>query len=270
MRLGQLARKLSMRPADIVSFLANQQVNIDSGTNARLHDDHVLLVVRQFAPAMESIIREEITQEITTDVEPEEASADNSYTDTWDDVPAETFQATDSALPASVQQETDANETPSIPTEEAPAAEGEPVFDPFEGVDVIRAPKVELPGLKVLGKIDLPEPKKKEQSAEGEAAARTDARNRREGRTRREERPRRNPIALQREREAREEARKREEEMNQKKAKRKQNYIRKVQVKPAAQKTEKVRAARPERTPSKNAQPATSWWGRFTGWLFRK
>src|SRR6188508_303199 len=50
MRLGQLARKLALRPADIVEFLAEKDIRIADGTNVRLENDHVNLIMKRFVP----------------------------------------------------------------------------------------------------------------------------------------------------------------------------------------------------------------------------
>src|SRR5689334_19628909 len=115
MRLGQLARKLSLRPAQIVEFLSQHNIQIEDNSNTRIEDQHAELVVNHFAPGT--------FQQVELADEPEETAP----------VEAE--------LPVIV---TDSSEQTTIEPE------------------VIRVQKIELSGLKVLGKIELPEPKKKE------------------------------------------------------------------------------------------------------------
>ena len=50
MRLGQLARKLDLRPAEIIEFLATKNIHQEDDVNAKLADDYVALVFQQFAP----------------------------------------------------------------------------------------------------------------------------------------------------------------------------------------------------------------------------
>jgi hypothetical protein len=50
MRLGQLARKLALRPSQIVDFLAARQIYLEEGSNAKLKDESVENIVRHFAP----------------------------------------------------------------------------------------------------------------------------------------------------------------------------------------------------------------------------
>ena len=54
MRLGQLARKLELRPAEIIEFLATKNIVIEDDANAKVEDNYVTLVFRQFAPDMEA------------------------------------------------------------------------------------------------------------------------------------------------------------------------------------------------------------------------
>ena len=53
MRLGQLARKLELRPAEIIEFLATKNILIEDDANAKVDDNYVALVFRQFAPDKE-------------------------------------------------------------------------------------------------------------------------------------------------------------------------------------------------------------------------
>ena len=54
MRLGQLARKLELRPAEIIEFLATKNIVIEDDANAKVEDNYVTMVFRQFAPEMEA------------------------------------------------------------------------------------------------------------------------------------------------------------------------------------------------------------------------
>ena len=124
MRLGQLARKLDLRPAEIIEFLATKNIVIEDDVNAKVEDNYVTLVFRQFAP----------------DVETENSP------------PIDIAAAGTSHEPIG-----DVNEMDEKPVASSPASESIP-----ERIEVIKAPKVELSGLKVLGKIDLPDTKKKQ------------------------------------------------------------------------------------------------------------
>src|SRR5258708_24900607 len=122
MRLGQLARKLAIRPVEIVDFLTGQNIPVDANSNTRLNNDQVALVILQFAPGQ--------AKEVTADLTDEEEADINK-------VPLVKTVVTG-------PQTTRAAGTEILTTETS-----------AEKAELIKAPKVELPGLKVLGKIDI-------------------------------------------------------------------------------------------------------------------
>jgi hypothetical protein len=235
MRLGQLARKLALRQSDIIDFLAQRNIRIDESSNTRLEDELVILIMKHYAPTREEEVREELAIE-TTEPEP-------------------TAEKEDISEIAPVENSVE-NEGASLP-------------------DVIRVPKIELSGLKVVGKIELPEPKKKEpESTSPEPTSETDTEKKNtvdrkavhHKRPKREHRQGSNPIAQQREREAREAAEKRRIEAEREKEKRKQHYHNKVKrIRPP----KSVKPARMEQPPQPRViekQPTTLL-GRFWRWL---
>jgi len=129
-------------------------------------------------------------------------------------------------------------ETPAPPVEEA---KPEPVADANAPVEVIRVSKVELQGLKVLGKIDLPEPKKKaeptpqpqpeEQQQQQQRPPRREFQKRND-RNERREREWKNPIEAKRQQEQREAERKKKEQAEALKEKRTNHYYSKVKSVP--------------------------------------
>jgi len=206
MRLGQLARKLAVRPSQIVDYLSTHKIYLEEGSNAKLNDEHVDRIVLHFAP--------DRLKEIVADIKTEE-SLDNI--------------------------------TPSIVTEEPEKEDPQPEILESEAdikpekPEVIKAPKVELSGLKVLGKIELPQPKKKDQPAPEPTTEETKIEplevkqrpeNRRpQAKSKREvQQPWRNPIALQREREALEAEERKREAAEREKERRKEHYLKRVKV----------------------------------------
>ncbi|HPH46137.1 MAG TPA: hypothetical protein PKU83_03965 [Chryseolinea sp.] len=215
MRLGQLARKISIRQTDIVDFLAKSDVVISSESNARVEDEHVKFILAHFAP---SFLEEKI--ESNEVLLPEEKSE----------------EIVEVSVPSPIVEEAEVIQNIEIVEVASSSTEDQKE----EKVEVIKAPKVDLPGLKVIGKIDLPESKKKEvlpaeESEKVEVAAPNSEvnakprpqRNRNTDHRNRERNNRSvNPIAVQRERDAR--AAKRKEEKTQLKKRRDaQNTIRK-------------------------------------------
>jgi hypothetical protein len=234
MRLGQLARKLSIRQSEIVDFLLQRNIQIEDGSNTRLEDSHVVLIMKRYAPARE----DEVIAELANEKHAEELM--------------EVVKVEEQPIP----------ELPES-NEEKP--------------EVIRVPKIELSGLKVVGKIELPEPKKKEEKPsdseftkepipeqkQEERPNKTD-RKAIQHKKERKQRPHVNPLALQREREAREAAEKRRIQAEREKEKRKQHYHNKVKsVRPG--KSSKPAKVESVVTPSE-PQP-TTWWGKFLKWL---
>lgn len=234
MRLGQLARKLSIRQSEIVDFLQHQNIQIEDGSNTRLEDSYVVLIMKQYAPARE----EEVIAELANEKQTEER--------------IEAVKEEDQPMPV----------LPEL-NDEKP--------------EVIRVPKIELSGLKVVGKIELPEPRKKEdKSADVEFPKELTPEQKLEERPHktdrkaiqhkkeRKQRSQVNPLALQREREAREAAEKRRIQAEREKEKRKQHYHNKVKtVRPA----KPVKLAKVESVSTPSVPQPTTWWGKFLKWL---
>src|SRR5688572_12179663 len=232
MRLGQLARKLDLRPAEIIEFLATKNIHQEDDVNAKLADDYVALVFQQFKPEK----KVEKISDVTAPVS----------------IPADLTSA---------EQVFDENiETASIEETEV-----------SEKNEVIKAPKVELSGLKVLGKIELPETKKKQADPPQENSEperpKEFIRERRSSDYKRTQRPAKNPIALQREKEALAEQNKREEELEQKKEKRTQNYLKKVKAHQPTKAAKIINEDTEEMTAAELAEPPKTWMGKFIKWL---
>lgn len=236
MRLGQLARKLEVRPIDLVEFLAKQNIYLEDNANTKIEAEHAALALRHFAPHLHlQDVPDADTQSVET----------NTLVTTLDAEPVKATVSPEDTVAAS-------EETPARP-------------------EVIKAPKVELSGLKVLGKIDLPEPKKKEpepspQNTEGEIPH--DVRKeRRSQNLKRQPRPAKNPIALQREREAAEAQKKREEELKLQKERRTKNYLKKVKAHQPTKAAKLIKEQAEEMSPAEFEEPPKTWWGKFLKWL---
>lgn len=224
MRIGQLARKISVPPSDIVAYLTSRQIELESGINTRLTPELVQDVVTRFAP--------QLLTELVAAAEEEEQPA-----------------------PEPVVQEADTVVEEVLHTAIPPIAVDEPA-------EVIRAPKVELQGLKVLGKIDLPEPKKKAAPTEEELPKEQPSRPQQR---RREERPWKNPLEQKRKQEQREAKRKRQEEAEKEKERRTLHYQKKVKSVPTkpVRKTEETVVEELLDT----APPPKTIIGKFLRWL---
>ena len=274
MRLGQLARKLAVIPAEIVDFLAKNNIRIDENTNTKLEHEQLILVVNHFAPARAEEFIAPVPEEIQ-------------------DIPEETTsQQTEVVVPEIIEPEPVIT-TADIQQEMAVIEEKNSIPDVEEEqkTEVIKAPKVELAGLKVLGKIELPEPKKKEQKSVTESPESTpetptpDAEGksfgdqRREGREgrkshhksdrtsdQRNKRPRKNPIALQREREAYEAQLKREADAKNEKERRTLYYQNRVKASVPTKPARLIDEPVVEMTGDLTKTP-TTWLGKFWKWF---
>lgn len=242
MRLAQLARKLSVKPVEIQGFLAERGYTLEFNPNTRLTDDHVLLAVRHFNPAMEASILQdqsptEIPEPTTVEVEP-----------------------------APIDEE---NAEPSLEQIE-PSADAAAEYNPESEPEVIRAPKTELPGLRVIGKIELKEAKKKETPppSSEEADQSPQSPERKTPPPRREKPPQRtwkNPLEVQRQREAQQRQEKREKEIELEKQRRTQKYLKKVKSVP----TKPVRRTEENEVEvQEDIRPVPkTWLGKIARWL---
>jgi hypothetical protein len=255
MRLGQLARKLSLRPAEIVEFLAGQGIPLEANSNTRMEDGLVMLVVKKYAP--DSLVEVESELKAVVDEVTEEKEQDQ--VNNVDDIEESAIESVQPVQSLTAQ-------TTSFETE------------------VIRVPKIELSGLKVLGKIELAEPKKNElqegnassESTQEEQKSRSEKKSHKTNGKRNlhkqkriPNQPWKNPLELQREQEAKEAEEKRQLSMAQKKEKRKKYYETKAKVKV------KPKREKPAGDLSKNEmvtiiKPAPKTvFGKFLRWLTR-
>lgn len=236
MRLAQLARKLSVRPSEIVDLLSKEQIFFEDGSNAKMSDEQVKQVVLHFAPERLS----EIMLVQTTEVNEPEPQLENALEASIEMTDVE-IQPVSEVLNSAV--ETDLPET-------------------------IRAQKVELAGLKVLGKIDLPQPRLKETKEETKFEG--DAKPKRERLERKPKRNRedawRNPVAQQREAEAREREARKQEALKQEKERKRLHYLNQVKNnKPP--KAARIYDEQPPATKQVQKERPRTLLGKFLYWL---
>jgi hypothetical protein len=140
-----------------------------------------------------------------------------------------------------------------------------------EKTEVIKAPKIELSGLKVLGKIELPESKKKTLPAPPEEIAeplRPVPENKRPA-TRRKQEPKswKNPLEEQREREAREAKKKRQQLAQQAKEKRTENYMKRVKPSTPTKRAKLVEEQSVQISETELTDPPKTWLGKMVRWF---
>ena len=149
MRLGQLARKLDTKPAAIIEFVkANYGIALENDLNTRIEDEHAQAFAESVNGTLYTMTEETEANESVLDQET------NSST-----IEKETTVAEPSVEPIHVPIEVPHYHTATDEKNEA-------ILDPFiplpvdPDAELIKAPKIKLEGLKVLGKIELPETKK--------------------------------------------------------------------------------------------------------------
>lgn len=222
MRLGQLARQLSIKPDEIVNFLSSQKIAIDIGNNARIDDSYVELILQRFA-ADDDTIKEEIIRQ---------------------------------------PELSDAEQEPLVSEEITPGPESAGETIP----EVIKAPKIELPGLRVLGKIELPEKKKPEAQVENEPPEERPASPPRRVQRYNPPRPQKSSVALAREREEREKKQRQDEQREKEKQRKTEFYMKRLKPQAPTKAARLVDGEFIEMPPLEAERPKT-WWGRFKRWL---
>ncbi len=188
MRLGQLSRKLQIESKQIVKLLESKGFDIDQSPNTKLDDEMLKLVDQEFLVEKDPLdVQEEV---VVDDINVEEVVVDEIKqveTSKEVEVNTETESSSDSeeiSAPADLVEDESVIEVDELKEGVSSEDEGQSVLpegqvdvealgaesdelDPdneysfVEDNGVIRAPKVTLEGIKVLGKIDLPEVEKK-------------------------------------------------------------------------------------------------------------
>lgn len=171
MRLGQLARKYDIPVQEIIEYL-KEETGEKFHANAKLYDAIETQIFKHFDlypddPVLEPEAQTDI-EEIHESIQPhkEESPAD-------DIASVEGELAAPEEIPPATHENEPEEELPTHREDEViqtdkliEMLESEEGLMGLEKFKLIKAPKKELPGLKVLGKVDLPEPKKKSESEE--------------------------------------------------------------------------------------------------------
>lgn len=257
MRLGQIARKLSISPSEILGYLATRDIIIEENANSRLEADHVRLILQKFAPDQLSSLDVRSSPEIIGAAAQEQTRQESSINEVAGPVHEKLLNSTEPVVDNDAELNS-GSEPSAVPLTEVP--------------EVIKAPKVALSGLKVLGKIDLPEPRKKEQETpvvnpESPVKEEQPGRSFQPRKQSRDQRSYKNPVALQREREMKEELQKRKEKAEQEKQRRTQNYLKKVKMSPPTKAIRLIDEPLEQMTKEELKEEPKSWFGKFIKWL---
>ncbi|MBK6266270.1 hypothetical protein JKA74_14585 [Marivirga sp. S37H4] len=294
MRLAQAARDLSITTEDITSFLAKKGITIEKDSNTKLNDESVTLLFDYFEGDLrvkkkkkETEQLPEPVQESKPELSEEEVDEKESQQPVIEEKSTEIEFSEDINIEATNEPAKETEDT-SIHNDITEAAainspgerEYKTVSDLLESGDeisddvVIKAPKVSLQGLNVLGKIDLPAPKAKAEKVEAEIDKKTIRKNDSARRNKREplKRSRKELTPQQiREREQKREKRRREEAAKLEK-KRKEKFYKEKILKPKQEqqkkrKPKKSKTMAPEKAQVQKRPQPTTLIGKFWRWL---
>lgn len=149
MRLSALARKINITPTQLITFLEEKEIEISNGLHSKLDSETVDLVYTHFLPEQkieEAEIVEKIEEEIEEKIEEE----------------------IDAEIEDKIEEKIDAEIEADIPVAQETRKEQKTgTVDDLENdnqdeIELIKAKKVKLEGIKIVGKIELPEKPKKE------------------------------------------------------------------------------------------------------------
>ena len=259
MRLGQLARKYNINQDEVILFLNEVQAELGPfHHNSKVSSDIEDLVIGHFS--LSSKAAEEATEEHSEDIpaEADEQNLDVSEIDHDNKTEADLQRELDPTLPAIKTSAIEKNDEKSIESDRLlELLEADEASD-LSKITHIKAPKKELSGLKVVGRIELAEPKSKsvDKSENQEMEPKPVGYNRHEGqRLREEEKENRRLKAKDRkeEYEARQEKGRIEGEKKKRKAQNKARYEEKMQKVKAGLAKQKIQ--KEEVVPEVNDQP---------------
>lgn len=187
-----MARKLGVSQGEIARFLAGKSMPIEMGSNVKLGESHIRALYDAFPQAdgarpisgsseqVTSVKNPEETRDSSTEPEVSSFSTDGTAAALRENV----VSGDDIGPVSSVHHDATPDTPPATPDPQGlerpsgvPALSHSSEENPTvplsadESLEVIRAPKVELAGLKVLGKIDLPAPRKKDATSAADSAA---------------------------------------------------------------------------------------------------
>lgn len=197
MRLAQIARKVGMTPNDIKRFLEDEfEINIGKEPNFKLNEVQINSVLEKF-PVVETVeIESSSTKESDKENDVQAAISENELADELDEFIEQTMadQPTVQVEPENIPEiVAEVEEKASEPAIEEPIAKKNVVIINYEDTgsgssdessfvevpvnpdaEIIKAPTIKLDGLKILGKIELPEHKKLETPAIEEVPAKNE------------------------------------------------------------------------------------------------
>jgi hypothetical protein len=175
MRLTTLARKINISPGQLIEFLEKNDKEVSNGQHTKLDHETIDMVMDHFMPEHKVETTEAPSEIQVPEAEKEDESADSAISKETE--PGELAEDT---VPEMIEIPEAKVNTPEIkidtPEEKIVTPEANDTIEQGQGprsgtiedleneedIDLIRVKKVKLEGIKVVGKIDLPEKPKKE------------------------------------------------------------------------------------------------------------
>lgn len=290
MRLGQLARKYDIPVQDILGYL-EEETGEKFHANAKLFDaiEEKLFQHFDLYPDNPVVVEEETEGEKVSDeiIADYEVSLDKS-TKNEPESAADDIASVDGELELKPMEESGGQEDKTTKPEQSKPSHGddeviqtdrllellesEDMPADLDKIKLIKAPKKELSGLKVLGKVDLPEPKKKSKPA-AEAKESDHSRNRKNKRQQlsEEEREKRRLKAKRKKEafEARQKKRRKEQDAQRLKELREAHYKQNLQKSEIKKQNQKKKiTSPPAQEKKKDTLPAPkTWLGKWWRWM---
>lgn len=155
MRLAQIARKVNKKPNEILEFIESSfNVKLEEDLNLKLSDEHESAIIAEFMPEEPEVEKVQETTSTKESSEPE--ITDSEQEEVIEEEPLEESTTSTTEVTDEVNaEETEQSDEEAVETDADPFIERE--VDP--DAELIKAPKVALEGIKVVGKIDLPKTK---------------------------------------------------------------------------------------------------------------
>jgi len=249
MRLRQLSRKLEVKTDKILEFLAKTGHPMENAANGKLTEEQVLLLMEEFPSPLkefeEEVIIEEVvapTQEINVDVQEEVIEEAPAELEEIIELEVPMAPPADSTSQISKEVEVSVKEAPEAPAHSIRLFKALEELKNDPNIELIKAPEIKLEGLKVLGKIVLPEPKEKPEK-EIEEIKQEEAPRRKIRPAQKNGKPvnghDENPIERERLRQEKIAARRKRDAEQKLKDKKTKNYRQQVKTKPVPQKPKK-------------------------------
>lgn len=276
MRLGQLSRKLKVKPQEIVDFISETfKKTIEVHPNSKIEDEFIAQIEEYFK--LEALPTEEPSEkyeDYNEDSTSQQKDIKISHIVQEKNIIEEEYK---------IEQEKSANddltetEETILNTNNPEEALPEEIIDEddLNLVDgIIKAPKVDIEGIKVVGKIDLPEkvvPQKEDDQENDSSINQKDKteKQRKQRERKRQTRRKKPEISLEeQERKEYEAYEKRKAELKEaEKRKKKKHYEKKIAQQKASSTKEKKKTKNSNKKDSQEDSVPTTLWGKFIKWL---